>query len=60
MKAIEHRFIVEVQRFSGRRVVNFVSTRHVGPDLEIALFFLANEPSETAVAAPAGQPHRDG
>ena len=40
--AMEHRFIDEVERLSGRRVVHFISSHHVGPDLEIELFFLAD------------------
>jgi uncharacterized protein YbcI len=40
--AMQHRFIAEVQRLSGRRVLNFISSHHVGPDLEIELFFLAD------------------
>lgn len=37
---MEHRFIEAVERLSGRRVVSFTSNSHVGPDLEIELFFL--------------------
>jgi len=39
--AMQHRFIAEVQRLSGRRVTTFISNSHVGPDLEIELFVLA-------------------
>jgi uncharacterized protein YbcI len=39
--AMQHRFIAEVQRLSGRRVTSFISNSHVGPDLEIELFVLA-------------------
>ena len=42
--AMQHKFIAEVQRLSGRRVTSFVSGHHVGPDLEIELFFLADGP----------------
>ena len=42
--AMQHKFIAEVQRLSGRRVTNFISSHHVGPDLEIELFFLADAP----------------
>jgi uncharacterized protein YbcI len=38
--AMEHRFVAEVERLAGRRVVHFISSHHVGPDLEIELFFL--------------------
>ena len=41
--AMQDRFIAEVERLSGRRVLAFISNRHVGPDLEIELFVL--EPS---------------
>lgn len=39
--AMEPRFRRAVERLSGRRVEHFVSNSHVGPDLEIELFFLA-------------------
>jgi uncharacterized protein YbcI len=38
--AMEHRFVAEVERLSGRRVTSFISSHHVGPDLEVELFFL--------------------
>jgi uncharacterized protein YbcI len=38
--AMEHRFIGAVQRLTGRRVARFISTHHVGPDLELELFVL--------------------
>ena len=37
-QAMEHRFIADVERLSGRRVTRFISTHHVGPDLELELF----------------------
>jgi len=37
-QAMEHRFIADVERLTGRRVVTFISTHHVGPDLELELF----------------------
>ncbi len=40
--AMEHRFIAAVERLSGRRVMHFISSHNVGPDLEIELFFLAD------------------
>ena len=40
-QAMQHSFIAEVERLSGRRVVAFMSDSHVGPDMEIQLFFLA-------------------
>ena len=39
--AMQDRFIEQVERLSGRRVLTFVSDSHVGPDLEIELFTLA-------------------
>ena len=39
--AMQDRFISEVERLSGRRVLAFMSNSHVGPDLEIELFMLA-------------------
>ena len=38
--AMEHRFIAEVERLTGRSVAQFMSTHHVGPDLELELFVL--------------------
>ena len=38
--AMQHRFIDEVERLSGRDVLAFISNHHVGPDLEIELFVL--------------------
>jgi uncharacterized protein YbcI len=39
--AMQHRFIAEVERLTGRRVLAFISNHHVGPDLEVELFVLA-------------------
>jgi uncharacterized protein YbcI len=39
--AMGPRFISEVERLSGRRVLMFISNSHVGPDLAIELFVLA-------------------
>jgi uncharacterized protein YbcI len=39
-QAMERRFIGEVERITGRRVARFISTHHVGPDLELELFIL--------------------
>ena len=44
--AMQHRFIAEVERLSGRHVTTFVSDSHVGPDLEIELFFLTPGPRQ--------------
>ena len=39
-QAMEHRFIAAVERITGRKVARFISTHHVGPDLELELFVL--------------------
>ena len=38
--AMGDRFIAAVEEVTRRRVVHFISSHHVGPDLEIELFFL--------------------
>ena len=39
-QAMQHKFIAEVERLSGRQVLAFISDSHVGPDMEIELFVL--------------------
>src|ERR1700733_889611 len=39
--AMQHKFIIVVERLSGRDVLAFISNHHVGPDIEIELFMLA-------------------
>jgi uncharacterized protein YbcI len=39
-QAMERRFIAAVERITGRTVARFISTHHVGPDLELELFVL--------------------
>ena len=39
-QAMEQRFIVAVQGITGRRVAKFISTHHVGPDLELEIFVM--------------------
>lgn len=39
-QAMQHRFVDVVQRLSGRRVLTFISTHSVGPDIEVQLFVL--------------------
>jgi uncharacterized protein YbcI len=46
--ATRARFIDVVERLSGRQVLQFMSTHHVGPDLEVELFMLG--PSATGGA----------
>jgi uncharacterized protein YbcI len=45
-RAMERRFIDSVERITTRRVEEFISTHHVGPDLELELFLL--EPAARA------------
>jgi uncharacterized protein YbcI len=40
-QAMHRRFVTVVERLTGRTVLGFMSTHHVGPDLEIKLFVLA-------------------
>lgn len=42
-EAMQHKFIGEIERLSGREVVAFISNQHVGPDIEIELFVLRDE-----------------
>jgi uncharacterized protein YbcI len=39
-RAMEQRFIGAVESITGRQVSRFISTHHVGPDLELELFLL--------------------
>ena len=39
-QTMERRFIDEVERITERRVARFISTHHVGPDLELEIFVL--------------------
>jgi uncharacterized protein YbcI len=39
--AMQQRFIDQVERLTGRRVLAFISNQHVGPDLEVEIFMLA-------------------
>lgn len=45
--AMQDKFISAIQALSGRRVLAFISNHHVGPDIEIELFFLAPEERAT-------------
>lgn len=42
--AMQHHFIADVERLSGRGVLAFISNHHVGPDIEIELFMLTPAP----------------
>ena len=48
--AMQQRFIAEVERLSGRDVLEFISNHHVGPDIEVELFMLRPEPDDEAPA----------
>ena len=39
--AMQDKFIRAVEKLSGRRVLAFISSHHVGPDFEVELFVLA-------------------
>ena len=39
-RAMEQKFIKRVEGLTGRQVLKFISTHHVGPDLELELFVL--------------------
>jgi uncharacterized protein YbcI len=43
-QAMSHRLIGAVQELSDRHVESFISTHHVGPDLEVELFMLTPVP----------------
>ena len=43
-RAMESRFVGEVERLSGRGVNAFLSDSHVGPDIEVELFLLIDVP----------------
>ncbi len=38
--AMRQRFVAAIERLSGREVLTFISSSHVGPDLEVELFVL--------------------
>jgi uncharacterized protein YbcI len=39
-RAMERRFIDEVERLTGRGVLAFISNHHIGPDIEVEVFML--------------------
>ena len=43
-EAMQHKFIDEVERLSGREVIAFISNQHIGPDIEVELFVFRDEP----------------
>ena len=46
--AMKDRLIDSVERLTGRTVASFISTHHVGPDLEVEIFVLNPAPSPRA------------
>jgi uncharacterized protein YbcI len=40
---MQDKFIATVETFAGRNVLAFISSHHVGPDIEVELFFLTPE-----------------
>jgi uncharacterized protein YbcI len=46
-KAMEHKFVAAIEGLSGRKVLTFMSEHHVGPDIEIELFMLTPEETQT-------------
>ena len=53
--AMQDRFIGTIEGLTGRRVLAFISNHHVGPDIEIELFFLLPDDNvEESGVEPAG------
>lgn len=46
--AMQHKFIAAAEQLSGRQVLEFISSHHVGPDIEIDLFMLQPQYDATA------------
>ena len=42
--ATQQKFIGAIERLSGREVLTFISSHHVGPDIELKLFLLNAQP----------------
>ncbi len=51
--AMQDKFINAVEDLTGRRVLAFISNHHVGPDVEIELFFLTPAGSGPEISAPS-------
>ena len=49
--ATRQKFIGAVERLSGREVLTFISSHHVGPDIERKLFMLNTQPVQELKAA---------
>jgi hypothetical protein len=49
--AMEQRFIAAVERLSGREVLLFMPSHHVGPDLEVEVFMLKPVPSGAVLSS---------
>lgn len=50
-RAVQHKYVAEVERLSGRTVASFISHQHVGPDMAVEVFLLAPEAPATQVAS---------
>jgi uncharacterized protein YbcI len=50
--AMQHKFIDEVERLSGRDVLAFLSDSHVGPDIEVELFIFRDSESDLRGRSP--------
>jgi len=49
-QAMQHKYVSEIERLCGRKVITFISHQHVGPDKAVELFLLApsTDPSQQA------------
>ena len=54
--AMQHKFIADIERLSGREVLAFISNHHVGPDVEIKLFLLNPSSTKTVAAMDDQRP----
>jgi uncharacterized protein YbcI len=52
-RAMHEKLDAEVERLTGRRVIGFMSTNHIEPDLAVEVFIFAPEPAAVAVADSA-------
>jgi uncharacterized protein YbcI len=52
-QAMEPRFISAVEGITGRTVTSFMSTHHVGPDLELELFVLGPATHQSVPLVPS-------
>lgn len=50
--AMQQRFIDDIERLTGRRVLAFISNQHIGPDVEIEVFVLTPPEAEPDATDP--------